>query len=113
PGCSVSYSTNEPCCRGGVKRIRHIRALRSRSRLRVMDALFGFLGNYWWLALVFGGAIASGFGALGQWWSKQSKQRHKQRLEVMRVKAEIAQANQSTDPEAIAQADAASRADRL
>lgn len=78
-----------------------------------MDALFGFLGSYWWLALVFGGAIASGFSALGSWWSKQSKQRHKQRIEVMRAKAEIAQANQSMDPEAIAQADAVSRVDRL
>lgn len=78
-----------------------------------MDALFSFLGNYWWLAFVFGGAIASGFGALGNWMSKQSKQRHKQRIEMMRVKAELAQASSSTDPEAIAEADAASRSQRL
>lgn len=75
-----------------------------------MDALFGFLGSYWWLAFVFGGAIASGFGALGSWMSKQSKQRHRQRIEMMRVKAELAQ---TTDPETIAAADEAGRAQRL
>src|SRR5699024_7603859 len=47
------------------------------------------------------------------WWSKQAKQRHKNRIEMMRVKAELAQAKQSTDPQAIAEADAASRAGRL
>lgn len=78
-----------------------------------VDVFFGFIGNYWWLALVFGGAIASGLSALGSWMSKQSKQRHKQRIEMMRVKAELAQAKQSTDPEAIAEADAASRAERI
>ena len=78
-----------------------------------MDALFGFLGSYWWLALVFGGAIASGFSALGSWWSKQAKRRHENRIEVLRVKAEIAQSERSTDPQAIAEADAASRAGRV
>ena len=78
-----------------------------------MDALFGFLGNYWWLALVFGGAIASGLSALGSWWSKQAKQRHKNRIEVLRVKAEIAQSKRSNDPQAIAEADAAGRASRI
>ncbi|HLS93537.1 MAG TPA: hypothetical protein VK015_08500 [Microbacterium sp.] len=78
-----------------------------------MEALFAFIGNYWWLAFVFGGAIASGFGALGSWLSKNAKQRHKRRLEVIRAKAELAQATRATDPESIAEIDAASRAKRL
>lgn len=78
-----------------------------------MDALFHFLGNYWWLLLVFGGAIGSGFSALGSWTSKQQKLRHKRKLELIEAKARAKSLTASTDPAAIEKADAADRARRI
>ena len=49
-----------------------------------VQPFFDFLGDYWWLAFPLMGA-ASG---LGGWWSKQSKERHKRRLEVIKAKSE-------------------------
>ncbi|WP_156761580.1 hypothetical protein [Microbacterium karelineae] len=74
-----------------------------------MDALFGFLGSYWWLVFPLMGVA----GPISAWWSKNAKERHQRRLEVMRTKAELAQATRHTDPEAIAEADAAGRTQRL
>ncbi|GAA4193540.1 hypothetical protein GCM10022219_15470 [Microbacterium oryzae] len=86
-----------------------------------MEPLFDFLGSYWWLAFPLMG-VASGFGG---WWSKQSKERHKRRLELIKAKSEArsiemqaraqlkaakAQDGPAHDVEA---SDAASRHDRL
>ncbi|WOF23211.1 hypothetical protein N8K70_00655 [Microbacterium betulae] len=49
-----------------------------------MEPLFAFLGSYWWLAFPLMG-VASG---LAGWWSKQSKERHRRRLEVIKAKSE-------------------------
>ncbi|GLJ62480.1 hypothetical protein GCM10017576_26100 [Microbacterium barkeri] len=49
-----------------------------------MQPLLDFLGDYWWLVFPFMG-VASGFGG---WWSKQSKERHKRRLELIKAKSE-------------------------
>lgn len=50
-----------------------------------MDALFDFLGSYWWLAFPLIGVVAS----LGGAWERGAKRRHKRRLEIIRAKSEL------------------------
>ncbi|NHI15955.1 hypothetical protein [Microbacterium excoecariae] len=73
-----------------------------------MEAFFDFLGGYWWLAFPLMGVVAP----LGSWWSKNQKERHERRLEVMRTKAELAQARPA-DPRQLAEDEAAGRQRRV
>ncbi|MER7797276.1 hypothetical protein [Microbacterium sp. NPDC096154] len=78
-----------------------------------MEPLFDFLGHYWWLAFPLMG-VASGFGG---WWSKQSKLRHKRRLEIIHAKAEAKALTEAARakpmPAGVEESDARSRAGRL
>ena len=49
---------------------------------------FEFIGNNWWLWFIFGGPIIAGVSSAASWWSKQSKLRHKRRLELLKAKSE-------------------------
>lgn len=50
-----------------------------------MDALFQFLGNFWWLVFPLAGAA----GGVVRAWERGSKRRHERRLEVLRIKNEL------------------------
>lgn len=50
-----------------------------------MDALFDFIGHYWWLAF----PIVFGLGAVGRSWEQSSRRRHKRRLEIIAAKSEL------------------------
>lgn len=53
-----------------------------------MDGFWAFAGNYWWLIFPAFGLLSAASGS----WASASKRRHKQRLEVMKAKAELAAA---------------------
>jgi uncharacterized protein (DUF934 family) len=76
-----------------------------------VDGFFGFIGYYWWLVFPLMG-VASGFGG---WWSKQSKERHERRLEIIRAKAEARALTTAAQPlpAGVEESDARSRADRV
>lgn len=65
-----------------------------------MDPLFAFLGSYWWLAFPLAGLAGAGIKRL----DTLATRRHERRLEMLRVKAEIknAQIAARTAPTAIA-----------
>lgn len=50
-----------------------------------MEPLFDFLGNYWWLAFPLMGVA----GGVGNAWQRAAKQRHKRRLEILKVKGDV------------------------
>lgn len=54
-----------------------------------MDGFWHFVGNYWWLGLVFGGSIASAIGGFRHYLDKRSRVRHKRRLEILKAKSEL------------------------
>lgn len=50
-----------------------------------MEPFFDFLGSYWWLAFALSGVAAG----VGNAWHNATKQRHKRRLEILKVKGEV------------------------
>ncbi|MEW1835064.1 hypothetical protein [Microbacterium sp. NPDC079995] len=50
-----------------------------------MDGFWAFAGNYWWLVFPLFGLASAASGS----WASASKRRHKQRLEIMKAKAEL------------------------
>lgn len=73
-----------------------------------MEQLFGFLGSHWWLWFVFGGSIVAGVRGIAAWSERAAKQRHKRRMEILRVKA-----SSRPLPSGVEESDTRSRADRL
>ncbi len=50
-----------------------------------MEAFWAFAGSYWWLVFPLFGLASAASGS----WAAASKRRHKQRLEIMKAKAEL------------------------
>ena len=50
-----------------------------------MDALFDFIGQYWWLAF----PLVFGLSAVGGAWERGARRRHKRRLEIIAAKSEL------------------------
>lgn len=89
-----------------------------------MQPLFDFIEGYWWLVFPLGGGIAAVAGSTATWWSKESKARHKRRLELLQAKtearsielqarAQLKAAKTTADPADVAAEDAANRQARL
>jgi len=85
-----------------------------------VEPLLNFLGHYWWLVFPLMG-VASGFGG---WWSKQLKDHHKRRLEIiqaktaareaeLRARAELKGQNAAKTPQELDESDAATRREHL
>ncbi|MGI6879890.1 hypothetical protein [Microbacterium sp. gxy059] len=74
-----------------------------------MDALFDFLGSYWWLGFVVAGPIVGVIGQVQGWWSKQQDVSHQRKLELIEAKARA----RDLTPEAVERSDAEGRAERL
>lgn len=59
-----------------------------------MEALFQFLGSYWWLIFPLMGVM----GGVGSAWERGARRRHRRRLEVLHAKAELKAAQAGTRP---------------
>lgn len=78
-----------------------------------MDALLQFIGSYWWLGFVVAGPIVGIVGHVQGWWTEREELTHKRKLELIEAKARAQALTGGTDPEAVAQSDAVSRAQRV
>ncbi|MEL5991152.1 hypothetical protein ACOKGD_00955 [Microbacterium phosphatis] len=82
----------------------------------MLEPVFHFIGQNWWLWFVFGGSIVGGVRAIGAWTERSAKQRHKRRLEVIRAKAEakaLTTAAAPALPAGVVEADEKTQRDRL
>lgn len=75
--------------------------------------IWQFIGSYWWLALVFGGAAFSGVKGIGAWLDKRSEMRHRQKLELMQARAGVLPSAATPSVSAPVEADSATQLERL
>lgn len=78
-----------------------------------MDALLQFIGSYWWLGFVVAGPIVGIVGHVQGWWTEREELTHKRKIELIEAKARAQALTGTTDPESVAEADAASRSERI
>ena len=63
-----------------------------------METLAALWEGYWWLVFPLGALTVGAIGRLGRAWERSAKRRHTQRLELLKVKAEITAAKRGIAP---------------
>lgn len=66
-----------------------------------MNEFWNFAGNFWWLIFPIGAAASGAIGGIHKSMERSAKQRHKRKLEVLRLKAEIQGAKLAPATEAL------------